>query len=330
MRNAKGTVLILILIFAGFVPVCSRGTVRNIVQSLNDEGIAEVCDGTSLGEQTYISRGYVSGNLSCYSDYLTFDTTNHTLPPNQPPILNPIGDKSVNRNETLTFAISASDPDGGTLTYSAQNLPSGATFNTTTRIFSWTPSQSGTSQVTFIVSDGELQDSETITVISRSTFDGWRVMPIRSEEEFNLGMIGGEATQHMHGTARSPSNPDIIYMSHDCAHVWKSTNAGDSWKKTLGINLSLVSGQSIEVDPVNPDIVFVVVAYIRNRLTKGYEGVYRSKDGGDTWEFVLPAETNFINSGYKHNIAYDPTSATSATASGAKRWYAAFPAALSL
>ena len=155
-----------------------------------------------------------------------------------------------------------------------------------------------------------------------SDFDGWRVMPIRSEEEFELGMIGAEAGQHMHGTARSPSNPDIIYMSHDCGQVWKSTNGGDSCKKTLGINLSLVCGQSIEVDPVNPDIIFVIVAYVWNRLAKDYEGVYRSKDGGDTWEFVLPTETNFVDSGYKHNIAYDPASAT---ASGASRWYAAFP-----
>jgi len=166
--------------------------------------------------------------------------------------------------------------------------------------------------LTFILSTGSYT----------SDFDVWRVMPIRSEEEFNLGMIGGEATQHMHGIARSASNPDIIYTAHDCGQVWKSTDAGETWEKPLGKNLSLICGQSIEVDPVNPNIVFVIVAYVWNWLAKDYEGLYRSKDGGDTWEFVLPTETNFINSGYKHNIAYDPTSATP---SGASRWYVAFP-----
>jgi len=322
MWNAKGTVLILILICAGFLPVYSPGTVRNIIQSPNDEGVAEVCDGTSLEGQTCISQGYVSGNLCCSPDCLTFDSTNRTLPLNEPPILNPIGDKSVNRNETLTFTILGTDPDGDTVTHSAQNLPSGATFNATTRIFSWTAGQIGASQVTFIVSDGELQDSETITVISRSTFDGWRVLPIRSEEEFNLGMIGGEATQHMHGIARSASNPDIIYTAHDVGQIWKSTDAGETWKNPLGKNLSLICGQSIEVDPVNPNIVFVIVAHVWNWLAEDYEGLYRSKDGGDTWEFVLPTETNFINSGYKHNIAYDPASTTP---SGASRCYVAFP-----
>jgi photosystem II stability/assembly factor-like uncharacterized protein len=278
--------------------------------------------GTSLGGQTRISQEYISGNLSCSGNCLTSDTTNRAPRPNEPPVLKSIGDKSVNRNATLTFAVSGTDTDENTLTYSARNLPSGASFKTTTRIFSWTPSQIGTSQVTFTVSDGELQDSETINVISRPTFDGWRVLPIRSEEEFNLGMIGGEAEQHMHGTARSLSDPNIIYMSHDVAQVWKSTNAGASWKKTLGINLSLVPGQSIEVDPVNPDIVFLIVDKAWNWLIdQSYEGLYRSKDGGDTWEQVLSAEET-VNNMYRHNIAYDLSNITS---SGASRWYAAFP-----
>lgn len=108
-------------------------------------------------------------------------------------------------------------------------------------------------------------------------FDGWRVMPVRSEEEFNLGMIGREAMQHMHGIARSASNPDIIYTAHDVGQIWKSTDAGETWEKPLGKNLSLICGQSIEVDPVNPNIVFVIVAYVWNWLATDYEGLYLVK-----------------------------------------------------
>jgi Tol biopolymer transport system component len=56
------------------------------------------------------------------------------------PVLTPIGNKSVNEGQTLTLAISASDPDCDNLTYSAANLPAGASFNPLTRTFSWTPS----------------------------------------------------------------------------------------------------------------------------------------------------------------------------------------------
>ena len=83
---------------------------------------------------------------------------------NQPPVLAAIGNKSVNENSTLSFSISATDPDGDTITYSAQNLPAGATFVGQT--FSWTPnySQAGSYPVTFIASDGKAQYSKTITI----------------------------------------------------------------------------------------------------------------------------------------------------------------------
>ncbi|MBI5192271.1 MAG: tandem-95 repeat protein, partial [Nitrospirae bacterium] len=85
---------------------------------------------------------------------------------NQPPVLNTIGAKSVNEGGNLNFTISGSDPDGDPITYSATGLPSGATFNTSTQVFDWTPtySQSGSYNVTFTVSDGLLSASEVVTI----------------------------------------------------------------------------------------------------------------------------------------------------------------------
>jgi hypothetical protein len=83
---------------------------------------------------------------------------------NRPPVLAAIGNKSVDENALLTFTISATDPDGGTITYSALNRPTGATFSGST--FKWTPgyNQAGSYQVTFIASDGKSQDSEIVTI----------------------------------------------------------------------------------------------------------------------------------------------------------------------
>lgn len=88
------------------------------------------------------------------------------LPPNRPPVLEPIGNKTVDENARLEFAISASDPDGDPIIYSASRLPFWASFNPATRTFSWTPryNQAGTYSVTFTASDGELSSSETITI----------------------------------------------------------------------------------------------------------------------------------------------------------------------
>ena len=85
---------------------------------------------------------------------------------NQAPVLNPVGNKEVNQGSNLTFTLSATDPDNNPLTYSANGLPMGAALNSTNGRFSWTPThnQAGNYLITFIVSDGQLTDSETITV----------------------------------------------------------------------------------------------------------------------------------------------------------------------
>jgi len=87
---------------------------------------------------------------------------------NRPPVLAPIGAKTVSENQALTFTATATDPDGGTLTFSGSNLPTGATLNATTGAFNWTPTatQGRTTpySVTITVSDGALTDSETFTI----------------------------------------------------------------------------------------------------------------------------------------------------------------------
>ncbi len=82
----------------------------------------------------------------------------------RPPILAAIGSRTVDATKPLSFVLSATDPDGDSLTYSAGALPSGAAL--TGQTFAWTPasSQTGTYPVTFTVSDGQLTDSETVSL----------------------------------------------------------------------------------------------------------------------------------------------------------------------
>jgi hypothetical protein len=89
-----------------------------------------------------------------------------TVNNNRPPVLNAIGNQSVNEGQLVKFTISASDPEGDELTYSASDLPSGAGFNPDTHTFSWTPGfdQAGFYSTTLAVTDGRLSDSETIII----------------------------------------------------------------------------------------------------------------------------------------------------------------------
>jgi len=151
-------------------------------------------------------------------------------------------------------------------------------------------------------------------------FDGWRVMPIRSEQEFQARKIGGEAEQHCQGIARCRSYPDFIYLAHDTGQVWRSVDGGDTWGKTLNKGLYTFAAQSIEVDPLDPSSVFVIVYRNWDGFNAAYDGLYHSSDGGENWEFRLYVPTSNSRQ-YEHNIAYDPTTLS---ATGAARWYAGF------
>lgn len=107
---------------------------------------------------------------------ITVSSSTITPPTNNPPVLDPIGDKSVEVDINLKFTISAIDQDKkDKLTYSATNLPSGATFNPNSQKFDWTPTSSdvGThSGIVFSVSDGTDTSSETITITVNNPVGG--------------------------------------------------------------------------------------------------------------------------------------------------------------
>jgi len=85
---------------------------------------------------------------------------------NRPPVFIEINDMTVQANIPITFTVQASDPDNDLLTFSVESLPQGAVFSAQTHTFTWTPQNSTAADysITFIVSDGEFTDYQTITI----------------------------------------------------------------------------------------------------------------------------------------------------------------------
>jgi len=103
--------------------------------------------------------------------YASKSGTSIVVDNNQAPVMNSIQDVTVETGKSLAFTVSASDADGDSLTYSASGIPTGATFDSKSGVFSWTPAagQEGAYSVTFEVSDGKLKDSviATISVVTQ-------------------------------------------------------------------------------------------------------------------------------------------------------------------
>jgi photosystem II stability/assembly factor-like uncharacterized protein len=99
--------------------------------------------------------------------------------------------------------------------------------------------------------------------------------------------------------AVAPSAPDVIYVGtgestlRDSVGfgngVYKSTDAGRTWTH-LGLSDTQHIGK-IAVDPKNPDVVFVA-AIGHLYAANPDRGLFRSRDGGRTWQKVLYKDAN--------------------------------------
>jgi photosystem II stability/assembly factor-like uncharacterized protein len=92
----------------------------------------------------------------------------------------------------------------------------------------------------------------------------------------------------------APSNPDVVYIGMGESDirgniaqgdgVYKTTDGGKTWKH-LGLADTLAVSK-IRVDPKNPDLVYVA-ALGHPAGPNDERGVFRSKDGGATWQKIL-------------------------------------------
>ncbi|PIR88206.1 MAG: hypothetical protein COU10_00395 [Candidatus Harrisonbacteria bacterium CG10_big_fil_rev_8_21_14_0_10_45_28] len=74
---------------------------------------------------------------------------------NNPPVWNQTSSQEITAGQTLNVTVSASDPEGDSLTYSSYNIPANSSFNASTRVFTFTPStyQQGYFTVRLAVAD---------------------------------------------------------------------------------------------------------------------------------------------------------------------------------
>ncbi len=129
------------------------------------------------------------------------------------PLFSGLTDQSVVEGNALQFQVTANDADGDPITYEAQNLPSGASFDANSRMFSWSPGIGayGEYQATFIARDnkGGL-DSETIAITVLNSNNPPVVdsfVPAQLEVQFNFGQIINFSVN-----VSDPDGDDIEYL----------------------------------------------------------------------------------------------------------------------
>jgi photosystem II stability/assembly factor-like uncharacterized protein len=126
--------------------------------------------------------------------------------------------------------------------------------------------------------------------LDSSTLGGLRARSI------GPAVMGGRIAA-IDGTADSPST---IYIGAASGGVWKSTDNGTSFKPVFEENTQSIG--AIAIDKANPQTVWVGTgeSWVRNSVSVG-TGVYKTTDGGATWNNVGLADSEHIA-----RIAVDP------------------------
>ncbi len=114
-------------------------------------------------------------------------------------------------------------------------------------------------------------------------------------------MIGPFRAGRTVGAVGIPSQPNVFYIGVNNGGVWKTTDAGRTWQPIFDDQPTGSIGD-IAIAPSNPNVIYVGSGEGLQRpdLSTG-DGMYRSADGGKTWEHLGLREGQQIAS-----IAVDP------------------------
>ncbi|MEO5960011.1 MAG: immunoglobulin domain-containing protein, partial [Opitutaceae bacterium] len=123
---------------------------------------------------------------------------------NRAPTLAPIGNRPGIVGQKLEFLVTASDPEGTPISFSVGNLPAGAQFDASARIFTWTPVIAGKyGNIVFSATDsgeGPLADSEIIEI------DVGAAPAIVSQPQDAFVAVGNSATLSVQATSSTAIN----------------------------------------------------------------------------------------------------------------------------
>jgi hypothetical protein len=173
---------------------------------------------------------------------------------NHPPVLDTTGDKVVDENVELSFTVTATDPESDILTYVLTGAPTGAAIDAVTGVFFWTPTceQAGVYTVTFSVSDGRSEDSETITI----TVNNVNRAPVLSNIE-NITVYEGQTVTFTPGA----SDPDGDVLTYSYSGFMSAgtytTTYDDAGVHTVTVTVSdgaLTDFQDVAVVVLDTDI----------------------------------------------------------------------------
>jgi photosystem II stability/assembly factor-like uncharacterized protein len=152
----------------------------------------------------------------------------------------------------------------------------------------WVPTAGGLSLHSVQLDPGETQRMY-VAVGAAGTFrtdDGGKTWEPKNKS-VEIDMLPDpypEVGQCVHKLLLHPARPGRLWQQNHCG-VYRSDDRGDTWERVDGNGLPGPFGFTLMLDPADPDVAVVIPekSYEYHYTVDGL-GVYRTRDGGHTWE----------------------------------------------
>ena len=98
----------------------------------------------------------------------------------------------------------------------------------------------------------------------------------------------------VHDIEALPHDPSTIFVASASGGLWKTTNRGVTWRNVFD-TMAVSTFGDVAIAPSNPQIVYAGTGEQNNRQSTSWgNGVYRSDDGGESWQHLGLVETRHI------------------------------------
>ena len=83
------------------------------------------------------------------------------------------------------------------------------------------------------------------------------------------------------------ANPHIIFIGAASGGIWKTVNNGVTWKPVFDNDGASLSIGDLAIAPSDPNIIWAGTGEPNSRQSSSWgDGVYKSIDGGETWQHM--------------------------------------------